>query len=208
MTSLYIVPTPIGNLKDITYRAIEVLKNVDLILAEDTRNSIKLLKYYEIKTSCESFHMHNEHSKLNYFIDKIKSGKVLALISDAGTPGISDPGYLLIREVISNNYLIPTVEKLLNFEKDNINFEEGVIEYIIEKFTKQEKGVRNLKRCIEIVFTKINLYRLMKPGSKLFSQEIISDIQFPFTVTKEHIDKLIKLDSGNKDNVSHMAMYL
>ena len=106
MTSLYIVPTPIGNLKDITYRAIEVLKNVDLILAEDTRNSLKLLKYYEIKTSCESFHMHNEHSKLNYFIDKIKSGKVLALISDAGTPGISDPGYLLIREVISNNYLI------------------------------------------------------------------------------------------------------
>ena len=106
MTSLYIVPTPIGNLKDITYRAIEVLKNVDLILAEDTRNSLKLLKHYEIKTSCESFHMHNEHSKLNYFIDKIKSGKVLALISDAGTPGISDPGYLLIREVISNNYLI------------------------------------------------------------------------------------------------------
>ncbi len=112
------------------------------------------------------------------------------------------------KKIISNNYLIPTVEKLLNFEKDNINFEEGVIEYIIEKFTKQEKGVRNLKRCIEIVFTKINLYRLMKPGSKLFSQEIISDIQFPFTVTKEHIDKLIKLDSGNKDNVSHMAMYI
>ena len=112
------------------------------------------------------------------------------------------------KKIISNNYLIPTVERLLNFEKDNINFEEGVIEYIIEKFTKQEKGVRNLKRCIEIVFTKINLYRLMKPGSKLFSQEIISDIQFPFTVTKEHIDKLIKLDSGNKDSVSHMAMYI
>ena len=112
------------------------------------------------------------------------------------------------KKIISNNYLIPTVEKLLNFEKDNIKFEEGVIEYIIEKFTKEEKGVRNLKRCIEIVFTKINLYRLMKPGSKLFSQEIISDIQFPFSVTKEHIDKLIKLDSGNKDNISHMAMYI
>jgi len=106
MTSLYIVPTPIGNLKDITHRAIEVLNKVDLILAEDTRNSFKLLKYYEIKTSCESFHMHNEHSKLKYFIDKIKSGMVLALISDAGTPGISDPGYLLIREVIKNDFLI------------------------------------------------------------------------------------------------------
>ena len=106
MTSLYIVPTPIGNLKDITYRAIEVLNKVDLILAEDTRNSFKLLKYYEIKTSCESFHMHNEHSKLKYFIDKIKSGMVLALISDAGTPGISDPGYLLIREVIKNDFSI------------------------------------------------------------------------------------------------------
>jgi len=106
MTSLYIVPTPIGNLKDITYRAIEVLNKVDLILAEDTRNSFKLLKYYDIKTSCESFHMHNEHSKLKYFIDKVKSGMVLALISDAGTPGISDPGYLLIREVIKNDFLI------------------------------------------------------------------------------------------------------
>ena len=106
MTSLYIVPTPIGNLKDITYRAIEVLNKVDLILAEDTRNSFKLLKYYDIKTSCESFHMHNEHSKLKYFIDKVKSGMVLALISDAGTPGISDPGYLLIREVIKNDFSI------------------------------------------------------------------------------------------------------
>jgi len=106
MTSLYIVPTPIGNLKDITFRAIEVLKNADLILAEDTRNSFKLLKHYEIKTPCESFHMHNEHKKLSYFIDKIKSGNVLALISDAGTPGISDPGYLLIRELINNNFLI------------------------------------------------------------------------------------------------------
>ena len=120
------------------------------------------------------------------------------------TKGYDSPEKL----IISNNYLIPTVEKLLNFEKDNISFEDGVIEYIIEKFTKGEKGVRNLKRCIEIVFTKLNLYRLMKPGTKLFSQEIISDIKFPFKVTKEHIDKLIKLDSGNKDNVSHMAMYL
>ena len=120
------------------------------------------------------------------------------------TKGYDSPEKL----IISNNYLIPTVEKLLNFEKDNITFENGVIEYIIEKFTKGEKGVRNLKRCIEIVFTKLNLYRLMKPGTKLFSQEIISDIKFPFKVTKEHIDKLIKLDSSNKDNVSHMAMYL
>ena len=131
MTSLYIVPTPIGNLKDITYRAIEVLKNVDLILAEDTRNSLKLLKYYEIKTSCESFHMHNEHSKLNYFIDKIKSGKVLALISDAGTPGISDPGYLLIREVISNNGSQNLID---NLGDSNTNWQEQVYRnaYIIE----------------------------------------------------------------------------
>ena len=102
MSKLFVVPTPIGNLGDITLRSIEVLKSADLILAEDTRTSSKLLKHYDIDTPVESFHMHNEHKKLESVINKLRSDFEIALISDAGTPGISDPGFLLVRECINN----------------------------------------------------------------------------------------------------------
>ena len=102
MSKLFVVPTPIGNLGDITLRSIEVLKSADLILAEDTRTSSKLLKHYDIDTPVESFHMHNEHKKLESIINKLRSDFEIALISDAGMPGISDPGFLLVRECINN----------------------------------------------------------------------------------------------------------
>lgn len=102
MSKLFVVPTPIGNLGDITLRSIEVLKSVDLILAEDTRTSSKLLKHYDIDSPVESFHMHNEHKKLESIINKLRNDTQIALISDAGTPGISDPGFLLVRECIKN----------------------------------------------------------------------------------------------------------
>ena len=102
MSKLFVVPTPIGNLGDITLRSIEVLKSADLILAEDTRTSFKLLKHYDIDTPVESFHMHNEHKKLESIINKLRTDFEIALISDAGTPGISDPGFLLVRECINN----------------------------------------------------------------------------------------------------------
>ena len=98
MRKLYLVPTPIGNLGDMTFRAVEVLNEVDLILAEDTRTSGKLLKHYEIETPTMAFHAHNEHKKVEQFASEIANGKSIALISDAGTPGISDPGFLLARE--------------------------------------------------------------------------------------------------------------
>lgn len=99
---LFLVPTPIGNLKDMTFRAIEVLKSVDLILAEDTRTSGVLLKHYEIATPTRSYHMFNEHKTLESWVKQINQGMHLALISDAGTPGISDPGFLLSRECLKN----------------------------------------------------------------------------------------------------------
>ena len=100
---LYIVPTPIGNLSDITRRAVEVLQNVDLIMAEDNRTSGILLKHLEISKPLQAYHLHNEHKALPRIMDRLKAGETAALVSDAGTPGISDPGYLIIRECIREN---------------------------------------------------------------------------------------------------------
>ena len=101
---LILVPTPIGNLEDITLRALSVLKAADLILAEDTRTSGKLLKHYDISTPMRSYHMHNEHRTLQSWLEKIRHGATIALISDAGTPGISDPGYLIARACIEKDH--------------------------------------------------------------------------------------------------------
>ncbi|MDR9400881.1 MAG: 16S rRNA (cytidine(1402)-2'-O)-methyltransferase [Psychroflexus sp.] len=103
MKQLFIVPTPIGNLEDMTYRAVSVLNKVDFILAEDTRVSGKLLKHYNISTPMLAHHQHNEHKYTNSLVDRMQNGETFALISDAGTPGISDPGYLLVRACYQNN---------------------------------------------------------------------------------------------------------
>ena len=100
MSKLFLVPTPIGNLEDITFRSIRILNEVDMILAEDTRTSGKLLKHFDVKPPMQSFHMHNEHKVLDKMVAKLKGGIKIALISDAGTPGISDPGFLLVRACV------------------------------------------------------------------------------------------------------------
>ncbi|MDB2317504.1 16S rRNA (cytidine(1402)-2'-O)-methyltransferase [Flavobacteriales bacterium] len=105
MSKLYLVPTPIGNLEDITLRAIRILEESDLILAEDTRTSGKLLKHLKVGTHMQSFHMHNEHKVLDKIIEKLKMGSQIALISDAGTPGISDPGFLLVRACVKEGII-------------------------------------------------------------------------------------------------------
>ena len=102
MGKLYVVPTPVGNLEDMTFRAIRILKEADLILAEDTRTSGILLKHFEIKNAMQSHHKFNEHKMVESVVNRIKAGETVALISDAGTPGISDPGFLVVRECVRN----------------------------------------------------------------------------------------------------------
>jgi 16S rRNA (cytidine1402-2'-O)-methyltransferase len=109
MSKLFLVPTPIGNLKDITFRAVEILNSVDLILAEDTRQARKLLNHYNIKTPLKSHHMFNEHKSVESVCSKILSGQTIALISDAGTPGISDPGFLLVRTCVEKDIPVETL---------------------------------------------------------------------------------------------------
>lgn len=100
MGRLYVVPTPVGNLEDMTFRAIRILKEADLILAEDTRTSGILLKHFEIKNAMQSYHKFNEHKTVEGIINRLKAGETIALVSDAGTPGISDPGFLVVRECV------------------------------------------------------------------------------------------------------------
>ena len=140
MSKLYIVPTPIGNLKDITFRAIEVLKNVDFILAEDTRTSGKLLKHFEIATHMQSHHMHNEHKTVDSIIEKLKSGTEVALISDAGTPAISDPGYLLSRACIENNIEVECLPGATAFVPALVNSGLPNDKFVFEGFLPVKKG--------------------------------------------------------------------
>ena len=140
MSKLYIVPTPIGNLKDMTFRAIEVLKDVDLILAEDTRTSGKLLKHFEIATHMQSHHMHNEHKTVENLIQKLKSGSTVALISDAGTPAISDPGFLLTRACIENNIEVDCLPGATAFVPALVNSGLPNDKFVFEGFLPVKKG--------------------------------------------------------------------
>ena len=137
---LYIVPTPIGNLEDITLRAIKVLKSVDLILAEDTRTSGKLLKHYEIATQMHSHHMHNEHKTVQGIIQKLKSGLNIALISDAGTPAISDPGFLLTRACIENEINVECLPGATAFVPALVNSGLPNDKFVFEGFLPVKKG--------------------------------------------------------------------
>jgi len=139
-TLLYLIPTPIGNLADITYRAVDILKQVDLILAEDTRTSGILLKKYEISNRLKSFHIHNEHKVVSSIIEKLLAGTVIALISDAGTPGISDPGYLLVREALKNNINMEVLPGPTAFVPALVKSGFATDRFIFEGFLPVKKG--------------------------------------------------------------------
>lgn len=140
MEKLFIVPTPIGNLKDITLRAIEVLQSVDLILAEDTRTSGKLLQQYEIATPMRSHHMHNEHKTVDGIIEQLLGGKQIALISDAGTPAISDPGFLLTRACIEKGIEVECLPGATAFVPALVNSGLPNDKFVFEGFLPVKKG--------------------------------------------------------------------
>ncbi len=140
MGKLYLVPTPIGNLEDMTFRAIKVLKEVDLILAEDTRTSGKLLKHFEVETPLQSHHMHNEHKQLDSLVQKLKGGATLALISDAGTPAISDPGFLLTRACVENDIAVECLPGATAFVPALVNSGLPNDRFVFEGFLPLKKG--------------------------------------------------------------------
>lgn len=140
MSKLYIVPTPIGNLDDMTFRAIQVLKEVDLILAEDTRTSAKLMKHFDISTQMHSHHMHNEHKTVENIIQKLEQGITIALISDAGTPAISDPGFLLTRSCVEKGIPVECLPGATAFVPALVNSGLPNDKFVFEGFLPDKKG--------------------------------------------------------------------
>jgi 16S rRNA (cytidine1402-2'-O)-methyltransferase len=140
MSKLYLVPTPIGNLEDMTFRAIRTLKEVDFILAEDTRTSGKLLKHFEIETQMHSHHMHNEHKSVKGVVQRIQNGETCALISDAGTPAISDPGFLLTRTCLENNIEVDCLPGATAFVPALVNSGLPNDKFVFEGFLPVKKG--------------------------------------------------------------------
>ena len=141
---LYLVPTPIGNLKDITLRALEVLKEVDLILAEDTRTSSHLLNHYQITKPISPYHQHNEHKIVQHLVDQLKSGKKIAVLTDAGTPGISDPAFLLVRECVKNDIKVECLPGSTAFVPALVNSGIPSNRFVFEGFIPVKKGRQTL----------------------------------------------------------------
>ena len=166
MSKLYIVPTPIGNLGDFTFRAVKTLQEVDTILAEDTRTSGKLLKYYNIDTPMNSYHMFNEHKMVESFSERILSGEKMALITDAGTPAISDPGYLLVRECIKKDIEVECLPGATAFVPALVNSGLPNDKFFFEGFLPHKKGRQTRLKFLaslpySIVFYE-SPYRLVK----------------------------------------------
>ena len=140
MSKLYLIPTPIGNLEDITLRALKLLKEVDIILAEDTRTSSKLLKHYDIHTPMQSYHLFNEHKVVDSWVQRIKGGTTVALITDAGTPAISDPGFLLSRACIAEGVDVECLPGATAFVPALVNSGLPNDRFVFEGFLPDKKG--------------------------------------------------------------------
>jgi 16S rRNA (cytidine1402-2'-O)-methyltransferase len=178
MSKLYIVPTPIGNLGDMTYRAVEILSQAGLILAEDTRNSRKLLDHYQIKTPLQSHHAFNEHKSVDAVCSRILAGQVTALISDAGTPGISDPGFLLVRTCIEKGIQVETLPGPTAFVPALISSGIPCERFCFEGFLPPKKGrnkklsaLKGERRTMVFYESPYRLVRTLQDFAMLFGSE-------------------------------------
>ncbi len=143
---LYLIPSPIGNLGDITFRAVEILKSVDLILAEDTRTSSVLLNHYQVQKPITPYHQHNEHKILAHLTEQLAAGKTMALLTDAGTPGISDPAFLLVRECIKNNIKVECLPGATAFVPALVNSGLPINSFCFEGFLPLKKGRQTMMK--------------------------------------------------------------
>ncbi len=190
--SLYVVPTPIGNLGDITLRALEILKSVDLILAEDTRTSGFLLKHYLISKPLQSFHIFNEHKALQSVIQKLKEGGTMALVSDAGTPGISDPGFLLVRECLKNKLKIECLPGATAFVPALVKSGFPTDRFVFEGFLPHKKGKQTLlkelaeeERTIILFESPHRLVKTLEQMKEFFGEERLVSVSRELTKLHE-----------------------
>lgn len=175
---LILVPTPLGNLKDITLRAIEVLQSVDVILCEDTRTSSRLLQHYQIQTPASPYHQHNEHKVLQHLIEQLQSGKTFAVITDAGTPGISDPAFLLVRECLRNNITVECLPGATAFVPALVNSGLPINRFVFEGFLPLKKGRHTLltqlateERTMVFYESPVRLVKTLQDFIKYFGKE-------------------------------------
>ncbi|QKG79244.1 16S rRNA (cytidine(1402)-2'-O)-methyltransferase [Tenuifilum thalassicum] len=192
MSKLYIVPTPIGNLADITLRALETLKSVNLILAEDTRTSSKLLKHYGISTPLKSHHKFNEHQTVEHIANRIEAGESVALISDAGTPGISDPGFLLVRTCHEKGIDIECLPGATAFIPALIQSGFPCDRFIFEGFLPQKKGrnkrleaLKDEERTIILYESPFRIIKLLEQLQSIFGNERMVSISRELTKLHE-----------------------
>ena len=171
---LSVVATPIGNLGDFSFRAVEVLKEANKIVAEDTRTSKKLLNHYEINTPLESYHLHNEHSKVVRLVEQILEGQHIALISDAGTPAISDPGYLLVREALENNIEVNVIPGATAFIPALIKSGFALHRFFFEGFLPPKKGRQT--KILEWAESDVTIVFYESPHKLLKTLKALSDV--------------------------------
>ena len=197
---LYLVPTPIGNLKDITLRAIEVLKSVDVILAEDTRTTGKLLKHLEIQRPLQSYHIFNEHKAVEKLIERMQKGEQMALVSDAGTPAISDPGFLLVRAVREAGMIVNCLPGPTAFVPALVNSGLPADRFTFEGFLPHKKGRKTrLEGLMEETRTMIfyeSPHRLMKTltqFSEVFGEDRMACVSRELTkIYEENVRGMLK----------------
>ncbi len=188
LSGLYLIPTPIGNLADFTFRAVEILKQVDVVLCEDTRTSGFLLNHYQITKPLAPYHQHNEHKVLQHLIDQLLAGKTMGLITDAGTPGISDPAFLLVRECIKNEIAVECLPGATAFVPALVNSGLPANRFVFEGFPPLKKGRHTLftklateERTIIFYESPMRLVKTLEEIAKYFGPERLCSVSRELT---------------------------